>query len=271
MRSRCSMRRIASSTFQALPCKLERRLASHPAVDGLLRGDHRAVAAAAEVAADLGQRRPRVLAGQPHRQHPRLATSSCRASPIAASPLPGRTPRTRPGRCRPAARPRVVADHFRQRLFGQRARERLRRIRAAASRRFNRSAQLAGMARQVRGHELGHVVGQRSSRGRPANCRTMPSRVWISGGSMPQTMPWESRVTSSSHDCVNSGGGAIGGEHELPALAQQRVGCVQQFDRAWPVCRRRIAAHRRSAVPRPDTCGESWASRCRAGLRENRW
>ena len=45
----------------------------HQALDFFLRRDHRAVAALAEIVADLRKRRSRVLAGQIHRQHARMA------------------------------------------------------------------------------------------------------------------------------------------------------------------------------------------------------
>ena len=63
------------------------RARGHPTIDALLRGNHRAVAAAAEIVADFAQSGPGVLAGQPHRQHPRMADPFRLAVGLQASRL----------------------------------------------------------------------------------------------------------------------------------------------------------------------------------------
>ena len=225
--------------------KVQRRLAGDQAADRSSRRHDGAMTAAAEMTADFRQRRPRVLAGQPHRQHPRLADILSLARRTAANRL--RRPNTSqtalsmsPSRTARAlwriisARDSSASD----RVIGlcEHPRRRFQAVQCAR--------QFAGMGRQMRGDEIRprrRSASIRVSRPVAAEC---PIASDNRADRSQHVMPDESRVDKLVAQVAQVGRGAIGGEHQLPPFAQQRVGRVQQFVRRWPVCRRRIAVRR---------------------------
>ena len=169
-----------------------------PLPDLLLGRDGRAVVAAAEVLADLAVRRRRVLPGQVHRQHPRVAHRPRPAS--STCNVPGRQPQhphtaasTSANRHHPDRVPQQVA----QRLAGQRHVDRPAGHPAVVPQAVQRPLQLADVAAQLRGQELQHARPGSAAPPPAAFARRMSSRVSASGGGRPHTAPPSRRSASS--------------------------------------------------------------------------
>ena len=185
--------------------QVERLAGGHPAVHPLLRRNHRAVAAAAEIVADLAQGGAGVLAGQPHRQHPRMA-----------HPLPLRVG-LQAGRLQPKGladglldvrqphRPNAVPNQIGQGLLGHRQGNR-------PAQRLGRGLQAAERPESSRAWLVRREATNRCTSGgtsifiRRAIWPRMPKRVAWSAGSMRQTRPLVNRVVNSGPNSASSAG-----------------------------------------------------------------
>ena len=183
--------------------------------------------------ADLAQRRPRVLAGQPHRQHPRVADGFRLATRLQAGGLQPKTSQIAfsmsPSR---TARPLVwiispSASSANASVIGRPSAKLV-----ACSR---HSAPASSRAWLVR-CDATNACTSRPAKAicHSAICATIPSRVAYSGGSMRQPCR-RSRGGHFRTQRVQRGRRTIRREDQLPALAQQAVDRVQQFDQRGPL------------------------------------
>ena len=99
-----------------------------------------------------------------------------------------------------------------------------------------------------------------------ARCRTIPTRMASSAGSIFTTRPADKRVVTSGPNTSNSAGIDRTRRPTVGLAAPACPACAKTRSR-WLACRRRTASRPRSAVQPPDTFADNLANRLRRASR----